>query len=200
MARRRTESSGAAGAAPHTPATRVLGLDPGSRRTGFGVVERSGNHYRALAHGTLAPSARLDLAHRLHAIVDGVRELIAHWEPDTVVVEEAFYHESVRSTLVLGHVRGALLVAAVAAGVPIAEYSPREIKLSVAGNGGASKEQVAFMVRRLLALRATPAPDAADALAGALCHLHRARRSDPARAMSVAARNLEALLARKVPR
>jgi crossover junction endodeoxyribonuclease RuvC len=176
---------------------RVLGFDPGSRRTGFGVVERSGNSFRALDHGAIAPPARLDLAHRLHAIARGAREIIAEWRPDAIVVEEAFYHDSVRSTLVLGHVRGALLVAAVEAGVPVAEYTPREIKLSVAGNGGATKEQVAFMVRRLLGVRGALSPDAADALAAALTHLHRARQSEPARAVSAATRNLEALLARK---
>jgi crossover junction endodeoxyribonuclease RuvC len=97
---------------------------------------------------------------------------------------------------VLGHVRGALMLTAVRRGVTVAEYSPREIKMSVAGNGGASKEQVQFMVKRLLALDASPQADAADALAAALCHLHRARRSPPARATSSAANQLAALLAR----
>jgi len=179
---------------------RVLGLDPGSRRTGFGVVEGSGNQFRALAHGTLAPPAKLDLPHRLHAIAQRAGELMEEWRPDATVVEEAFYHESVRSTLVLGHVRGALLVAAVEHATVIAEYSPREIKLSVAGSGAATKDQVAFMVRRLLGLKGALAPDASDALAAALCHLHRARRSEPARAASVAAKGLEALLARRSTR
>jgi crossover junction endodeoxyribonuclease RuvC len=173
---------------------KVLGLDPGSRRTGFGVVEREGNRFRALAHGVVAPSARLDLPHRLHAIASRVGELMDEHRPDAAVVEEAFYHESVRSTLVLGHVRGALLVAAVAHGISIAEYSPREIKQSVTGTGAASKEQVAFMVKRLLGLRGALPPDASDALGGALCHLMRSRRPEPARAMSAAARSLEALL------
>jgi crossover junction endodeoxyribonuclease RuvC len=116
------------------------------------------------------------------------------------VVEEAFYHESVRSTLVLGHVRGALLVAAVERGIELAEYTPREIKLSVTGTGAASKGQVAFMVRRLVGLKGALQPDAADALAAAVCHLQRARRSEPARAMSAAAKSLEALLARRTRR
>ena len=176
---------------------RVLGLDPGSRRTGFGVVERSGNQLRSRGHGTIAPAAKLDLAHRLLAITTRVGEVIDEFQPDAVVVEEAFYHESVRSTLVLGHVRGALLVTAAARGVPIAEYSPREIKLSVAGTGAATKDQVAFMVKRLLGLRGALAPDASDGLAAAVCHLHRARLNAPARAASVAARGLEALLARR---
>ena len=178
---------------------RIFGIDPGSRRTGFGVVERNGNRYCCVAHGTIAPPARLDLAHRIHAIAARAGELIDQHAPDSVVVEEAFYHESVRSTLVLGHVRGALLVAAVQRGVPVAEYSPREIKLSVTGTGGATKEQVGYMVRRLLALRGALPVDAADALAVALCHLHRVRRSEPARAASAAAQRLAALLARRSP-
>ena len=176
---------------------RVLGLDPGSRRTGFGVVEGSGNRFRSLYHGHVSPGAKLDLPHRLHAIVRRVGEIMDEFAPDCVAVEEAFYHESVRSTLVLGHVRGALLVAAVARDLPLAEYTPREVKLSVAGNGGASKEQVGFMVRRLLAVEGALQPDAADALAVALCHQHRARLQAPARAASAAARTLEALLARR---
>lgn len=173
---------------------RVLGLDPGSRRTGYGVVEREGNCFRALAHGVIAPPARLDLPHRLHAIACRAGGLIEEHRPDAVVVEEAFYHDSVRSTLVLGHVRGGLLVAAVGHGVATAEYSPREIKQSVTGTGAASKEQVAFMVRRLLGIRGALPPDASDALAAALCHLQRCRRTEPARAMTAAARSLEALL------
>ncbi|MEK7824188.1 MAG: crossover junction endodeoxyribonuclease RuvC [Candidatus Eisenbacteria bacterium] len=174
---------------------RVLGLDPGSRRTGFGLVEKIGNRLRCVAHGTVAPGARLGLPQRLHDIAARIGEVMESGRPDTVVVEEAFYHESARSTLVLGHVRGALLVAAVQRGLAVAEYSPREIKLSVAGSGAAAKEQVAFMVRRLLDLRGAVPADASDALAAALCHLHRARLSAPARAASAAAQRLEALLA-----
>ncbi len=177
---------------------RVLGLDPGSRRTGYGAVEKSGNLCRCLEHGLAVPGPRLDLPHRIHAIVERTGEVMDRLRPDCVAVEEAFYHESVRSTLVLGHVRGALLVAALQRGIPVAEYSPREVKLSVAGGGAAAKEQVAFMVRRLLGLRGTPPPDAADALAVALCHIHRTRFDRPAaRAASAAAQRLEALLARR---
>jgi crossover junction endodeoxyribonuclease RuvC len=179
---------------------KVLGLDPGSRRTGFGVVERAGSRFTAVAHGVITPPARLDLPRRLHAIATRAGDLMAEHRPDTVVVEEAFYHESVRSTLVLGHVRGALLVVAVGHDIPIAEYSPREIKLGVTGTGAASKEQVAFMVRRLLGLRGALPPDASDALAAALCHLARSRRPEPARAMTAAARSLEALLRGRTPR
>jgi len=174
---------------------RVLGLDPGSRRTGYGLVEKSGNRLRCGARGTIAPGARLDLPRRLHDIAARAGAIMDEERPEVVVIEEAFFHESARSALVLGHVRGALLVAAVQRGLEVAEYSPREIKLSVTGTGAAAKEQVAFMVRRLLDLRGELAPDASDALAAALCHLHRARISAPARAATAAALRLEALLA-----
>ena len=179
---------------------RVLGLDPGSRRTGYGVVERRGNALTCLAHGHVAPPATRALPERLHTIAARIGEVIEAWQPDCVAVEEAFYHESVRSTLVLGHVRGALLVVAVERGRAVAEYSPRSIKLSVTGSGAAAKEQVGFMVRRLLALKGALQPDAADALAVALCHLQRVRFSAPARAASAAADRLEALLAGKQAR
>ncbi len=179
---------------------RVLGLDPGSRRTGFGVVERRGNHLCCVAQGAIAPRPRLELPQRLHDIAARVGDVIERTTPEWVVVEKAFYHESVHSTLVLGHVRGALLVAAVARGIPVAEYSPREIKMSVVGNGGATKEQVTFMVRRLLGVRGPLQADAADALAAAVCHLHRARLSAPARAASVAAERLQAMLVRQTRR
>lgn len=176
---------------------RVLGLDPGSRRTGFGVVERSGNRYRCLAHGAATAGAKLDLAHRLHAITARVIEVMEEWEPDVVAVEEAFYHESVRSTLVLGHVRGALLVAAVGRALEVAEYTPREIKLGVTGSGAADKTQVAHMIRHLLVVRGTMSADASDALAVAVCHLHRTRQSAPSRAAGVAATRLATLLAKR---
>lgn len=180
---------------------RVVGLDPGSRRTGFGVVEKHGNVFRCVCFGTAAPPARLGLPERLHQIARRIGEVLDEARPDAVAIEEAFYHESVRSTLVLGHVRGALLVAVVERGLAIAEYSPREIKMSVTGNGAASKEQVGFMVRRVLGLSGTVSPDGADALAAALCHQHRAGRATPARrAAGAAARGLEALLARQTRR
>ena len=178
---------------------RVLGLDPGSRRTGYGVVEKQGNRFHCVLHGCSMPLATLPLAQRLLHIAREVGEVIDRVSPDCVVVEEAFHHQSVRSTLVLGHVRGALMVAAAQRGIEVAEYSPREIKLSVTGNGGAAKEQVAFMVRRLLALPEALQADAADALAGAMCHLSRTRFSAPRR-ITPAGRRLEAMLAGRSPR
>jgi crossover junction endodeoxyribonuclease RuvC len=137
----------------------------------------------------------MDLPRRLHHLAKEAGALIDRLAPAVVVVEEAFYHESVRSTLVLGHVRGALMVAAVERGVEIAEYTPREIKLAVVGNGGAAKEQVEFMVRRILGLPDPVQADAADALAGALCHLNRSRFAT-ARSGSRSSKGFEALLAR----
>ncbi len=174
---------------------RVLGLDPGSRRTGFGVVERSGNRLRCVEHGCVTAPAGEPLPLRLHRIARGVAEVMERAAPDAVCVEQAFYGENVRSALVLGQVRGALLVAAVEHGIEVAEYSPREIKLAVVGNGNAAKQQVGFMVRRLLGLAREPDADAADALAGAICHLQRVRFAR-VRAATPAARRLEALLAK----
>lgn len=174
---------------------RVLGVDPGSRRTGWGVVEKRGNRLTAIGYGCLKPPAQADLPRRLAFLAAGVAEVIERHGPESVVVEEAFYHENVRSTLVLGQVRGALIVTAVQRDTDVCEYSPREIKMSVTGNGGATKEQVGFMVRRLLGLAEAPQVDAADALAGAICHLNRAGITSP-RASSNSARRLEALIAR----
>ena len=173
---------------------RVLGLDPGSRRTGFGVVERHGSRLSCVEHGCVRPPAGAALALRLHHIAREIDVVLRRTAPDAVAVEEAFFRENVRSALVLGHVRGALLVAAVERGCEVVEYSPREIKLSVTGNGGAAKEQVAAMVRRLLALAATPSADAADALAGAICHQNRTTFDRP-RTLTPAAKRLAALLA-----
>ena len=178
---------------------RVLGVDPGSRRTGYGVVEKQGNRFRCVLHGHVAPKSTLPLAEKLLQIAREVGEVIDRVSPDCVVVEEAFYHQNVRSTLVLGHVRGALMVAAAQRGIEVAEYSPREIKLSVTGSGGAAKEQVAYMVQRLLGLSSALQPDAADALAGAVCHLSRTRFTAP-RSSTPASRRLEAMLARKTAR
>ena len=173
---------------------RVLGLDPGSRRTGWGVVERHGRAFRCVSAGHVAPPARLALAERLHAIVCEVDLVMERFAPDCVVIESAFHHAFARSTLVLGHIRGALMVAAVERGLPIAEYAPRAVKLAVTGRGGAAKEQVAAMVKLQLGLATLPQADAADALAGALCHLQRVRFEAP-RKRTPAGDRLQALLA-----
>jgi len=148
----------------------VLGVDPGSQRTGYGAVESDGRRHRLLEAGVLAPGARLCLADKLRHIHEGVVRLIARFEPDALAVEDVFHHTNTRTALVLGHVRGVVLLAGAQAGVPVHEYPPATVKLQVTGSGRAEKSQVAFMVTRLLGLAAeAPAGDATDALAAALC-------------------------------
>jgi crossover junction endodeoxyribonuclease RuvC len=151
---------------------RILGIDPGSLVTGYGVVERRGADVRHVAHGTLRPPRAATLAARLAAIQEGIRQLIASHQPDRVVVEQVFVASNARAALVLGQARGVALAAAAAAGLSVDELSPQEVKCAVVGHGAAPKAQVQRMVQRLLALRSAPAQDAADALAAALCRAH----------------------------
>jgi crossover junction endodeoxyribonuclease RuvC len=151
---------------------RILGIDPGSLVTGYGVVERCGAEVRHVAHGTLRPPRAAALAGRLAAIQAGVAGVIAAHRPDVVVVEQVFVAANARAALVLGHARGVALAAASAAGLAVEELSPQHVKRAVVGNGAAEKVQVQRMVQRLLGLAALPAQDAADALAAALCRAH----------------------------
>jgi crossover junction endodeoxyribonuclease RuvC len=177
MSRYRTRSWRAFEPAPAVTAAavdvRILGLDPGSRRTGFGVIECRGAQLIPLAHGCLnvvsaAPAARLRL------IFEGLKALLAEHLPAEVAVESVFVSRNADSALKLGQARGAALCA-VPAGIPVFEYAPRAVKLAVTGSGAAEKFQVAHMVRLLLSLSERPVADAADALAVAVCHAH-ARR------------------------
>jgi crossover junction endodeoxyribonuclease RuvC len=152
---------------------RVLGLDPGSRRTGFGVIECRGGQLVAVAHGCLSLAAAAPAA-RLRMIFEGLQELMSQHHPAEVAVERVFVSRNADSALKLGQARGAALCA-VPAGVPVFEYAPRAVKLAVVGSGAAEKFQVAHMIRTLLALSERPGADAADALAVAVCHAH-ARR------------------------
>lgn len=157
---------------------RILGIDPGSRFTGFGLIDarRSGAQYVESGIIRVDPGP---LDARLVCIFHGVSELIAEFQPTTVSIENVFMHRNAASALKLGQARGAAIVAAAVAGVAVAEYTPAEIKLSVVGNGRASKEQIGFMVGRLLGLAALPRADAADALAGALCHAQHMAMTTP---------------------
>jgi len=152
---------------------KILGIDPGSRRTGFGVIEVRGRVTRAIAFGVL-PGTGASLPERLVAIGLALDRVLDEHDPDLVSVEQAFHAKNARSTLVLGQVRGLALWLAGRRGLPIREFAPRSVKLSVTGQGGAGKPQVAAMVRRLLDLDRTPSADAADALAIALCGARRA--------------------------
>ena len=152
---------------------KVLGIDPGTAVLGYGVVESmSGQHPRLLECGTLTTTARDPLPARLRVIHDGITALLSRHAPHAMAVESAFYAKNVRTTVVLSHARGVILLAAEQAGVIIAEYSPAQVKKTVVGRGAALKPQVAYMVAQLLRLRTPPAPaDAADGVALALTHL-----------------------------
>jgi crossover junction endodeoxyribonuclease RuvC len=152
----------------------VLGVDPGTLVTGFGVVSRRGATVRLLASGTIANTSRCSLSERLLAIYIRLHHVLAEHHPDEFAIESAFYGKNAQSALKLGHARGVCLLAAMQCGLTPAEYSPREVKRAVVGNGNASKEQVQFMVKALLGLkRDRMAADASDAIAIALCHLNR---------------------------
>jgi crossover junction endodeoxyribonuclease RuvC len=154
---------------------RVLGIDPGSETTGWGVVEGDGRRYHLIEYGTVKASPRERFSARLLKISDGIEAIIARHQPDAFSIEEAFYATNVKVALKLGQVRGVALLAAERARLDIYEYSPRLIKQTVVGYGNAEKHQVQEMVRVLLRLAAAPQPhDAADALAIAICHFHHA--------------------------
>jgi crossover junction endodeoxyribonuclease RuvC len=152
----------------------VLGLDPGTLATGYGIVERTGSRMRLLGCGSIRNSAESTMAIRLLRIHAELTEVIERTHPDEFAIESAFYGKNAQSALKLGHARGVAILAAVQKEIPVAEYSPREVKKAVAGRGTASKEQVRFMVRSILSLDGSPMGlDASDAVAIAICHLHR---------------------------
>ena len=152
-------------------ALRILGIDPGLRITGFGVIEQTGSKLDYLTSGCVR-SGDGELAVRLKAILEGLAEVIGAYRPQEIAVEKVFVNVNPRSTLLLGQARGAAICAAVIAGLPVAEYTALQVKQAVVGKGHARKEQVQHMVKRLLALPGDPSPDAADALACAICHAH----------------------------
>jgi crossover junction endodeoxyribonuclease RuvC len=154
---------------------KIFGIDPGSDRTGYGCVERSGSRHRLVICGSLSGPAHASFPDKLKAIYVGLTALLARHRPDCVAVESIFHARNVRSALKLGHARGVVLLAAAEAGLPVFEYAPAEIKRAVVGYGRAEKPQVQQMIKLLLGLDAPPAPhDAADALAVAICHLQTA--------------------------
>ena len=153
---------------------RALGIDPGSRLTGWGVVERTGSSLHALGCGTVVLRAGEAIGVRLSRLQDACRELCAAWHPDIIVLERAFVARNVQSALRLGEVRGVVLAAVAGSGAALRELTPAEAKLGAVGHGAADKDAVARGVRARLRLAELPAPDAADALALALCLLERA--------------------------
>ena len=154
---------------------RVLGIDPGSEVTGWGVIEGDARRYRLLEFGSIRSSAKQRFSARLLGISQGIEQIIERYSPDACAIEDGFLATNVKVTLKLGQVRGVAIVAAERAALEIHEYSPRLVKQTVVGYGNAEKHQVQEMVRVLLSLTSPPEPqDAADALAVAICHFHHA--------------------------
>ncbi|HEX5803030.1 MAG TPA: crossover junction endodeoxyribonuclease RuvC [Azospira sp.] len=160
-----------AAAAP-TPPLRLLGIDPGLRITGFGVIDRQGSKLAYVASGCIRTDEKMALPERLGVIVRGIAEIVAAYTPAQAAIEEIFMNKNPWSTLLLGQARGAAIGALVGNGLPVAEYGTMQIKQAVVGHGRATKVQVQHMVRRLLSLPGEPSPDAADALACAIAHAH----------------------------
>jgi len=154
---------------------RVLGLDPGLRHTGWGVIDHAGNRLTHVADGVVHAPVDLPLAERLVALFRQLTEVLERFRPDEAAVEETFVNKNPASTLKLGVARGVVLLAPAERGVPVAEYSANMVKKSVVGAGHAEKEQVQLMVRRLLPGCTIARADAADALAVAICHAHHSR-------------------------
>ena len=155
---------------------RVLGIDPGSQTTGWGVVEGDGRKYSLVEFGAIRASSNLSFPARLLRMCTGIEEIIDKHRPDACALEDAFLASNVKVSMKLGQVRGVVLLVAERAALDIHEYSPRLVKQTVVGYGNAEKQQVQEMVRLLLSLRSVPAPhDAADALAVAICHFHHAQ-------------------------
>ena len=164
---------------------RILGVDPGLRRTGFGVIDVDGPRMRYVASGTIVVPTDDELGPRLKVILDSLREIIREYAPQTSAIEKVFVNSNPTSTLLLGQARGAAFCALVDCGLGVQEYTALQIKKSVVGTGRAAKEHVQSMVQHLLALDGAPASDAADALACAICHAHAAPLADRLRAAGV---------------
>ncbi len=151
---------------------RLMGLDPGLRRTGWGVIETAGNRLRHIGHGVVATEGAESVPVRLRALHDGLARVVARYAPDEAAVEETFVNRNPESTLKLGLARGVVLLVPALSGVPVHEYAANRIKKALVGAGHADKAQVALMVRRLLAGLGEAPADATDALAAAICHAH----------------------------
>ena len=153
---------------------RLLGLDPGLRRTGWGVIESAGNRLRHVGHGVVATDAAASVPERLCALHEGLTQVVVRYVPDEAAVEETFVNRNPESTLKLGLARGVVLLVPALAGLPVHEYAANRIKKALVGAGHADKEQVALMVRHLLPGVGDATSDATDALAAAICHAHAA--------------------------
>ncbi len=150
----------------------VLGVDPGSRVTGYGLIEKDKNQVVCVQAGTISSSTKIPFYERIYKIFQSMVEIMTCYRPEELAIEDIFFAKNVKSSLKLGHARGAMMIAAVQCGIKIFEYTPLEIKKSVVGYGRATKEQVRSMVQIILKLKTQPNLDTSDALATAICHLN----------------------------
>ncbi len=150
----------------------ILGIDPGTRITGYGLVTKTSRGVSCIDHGEIRPPRNGSLSASLQSVFEALMDLVDKHQPEVLVIETIFYGKNVRSLIQQGHLRGVAMLVAPLKGLPVHEYSPLEIKQAVVGYGRAEKHQVQQMVKMLLSLPSTPPPDAADALAAAICHAH----------------------------
>lgn len=152
---------------------KILGLDPGTAITGYGVIEVTGNRYKLLDYGCIRTPAHTPLPQRLNLIHGAVSQLLEGFQPEQTAVEELFFSRNTKTALSVAQARGVLLLAAAQKGIPVTGYTPLQVKQAIVGYGQADKQQIQYMVAKLLSMKAMPKPDdAADALAIALCHAH----------------------------
>ena len=154
---------------------RILGVDPGTRLTGVGIIETAGTQYQLLHYETVSIPQKLPIAQRLLRIHQALRSLIERYRPQVLAIENVFYGKDVQALVRIGEARSCAMIAASELGVDVVEYPPARIKQAVSGNGQASKEQVQHMIKTLLNLKSLPPSDSADALAVAICHFHAAK-------------------------
>ena len=158
---------------------RILGVDPGISITGFSIIESKRSQSSLSAYGTVKPNQKDSLPKRLNYLFEEMNKILDQFNPDILSVEDAFYSKNVKSAMVLGQARGAIILAAAQANIPIFEFAPRKVKMSVCGNGAASKEQVAYMVTKILKLKVQPKPlDVSDAMAVGLCYINQSKFYD----------------------
>ncbi|MCR5481510.1 MAG: crossover junction endodeoxyribonuclease RuvC [Clostridia bacterium] len=154
---------------------RILGIDPGYAIMGYGVIEKKGNHFKPIGFGSVTTDADMEMSMRLKHLYNSLMEIIAHYEPDVVSIEELFFNNNAKTAIMVGQARGVAVLACANSGMPIYEYTPLQIKQALVGYGRAEKKQVQQMVKTMLHLESVPKPDdTADALAAAICHGHAA--------------------------
>ena len=155
---------------------RVLGVDPGLGSTGFSIMDTKRNQTHLSAYGTIKPKPKDSLPKRLNYLFEEMNKILDQFSPDVMAIEDAFYSKNVKSAMTLGQARGSLILAAAQADIPVHEFAPRKVKMSVCGNGAASKEQVSYMVTQILKLKEPPKPlDVSDAMAVGLCYINQAK-------------------------